>query len=450
MKLHLTTLGAAALLSLVAGASASAQNIVITNARIIDGTGKVIEHGSVTAKDGKLVSVAAGEAPPGSAGQRIDAHGMTVMAAFIDAHRHFIRGEPKAWLKDKAADNMKSFIDAGFTTVFSMGDDPAGILELRRRLSSGEIPGPTLYAARIIPLAQGFPQPSVAPPPSKWFDPGRNDPARPPYRPVKALPAIPDDATRAAVDQAKAQGFDAIKTILVNTPGGPEPHTLAVIVDEAHKQGLRVFTHATAVPDALTAINAHVDVLAHTPHIGRLEEDEPALHAIADAHIPMVSTLSVFIPHFDEQNHPLYRDGGPFPMARPLSSGGQGPVNARLLWEAGVVYAYGTDTQWDPRDTLKDELRALNLVFSPTDIIKIMGPNAAAAINKSAELGTLEPGKTADIVIVNGDPLDDIFSLTHVVAVVKDGKLVVDKMRPAEHGRRRGEHHRRAFPWRRK
>jgi imidazolonepropionase-like amidohydrolase len=115
-------------------------------------------------------------------------------------------------------------------------------------------------------------------------------------------------------------------------------------------------------------------------------------------------------------------------MPRPLSSAGQGPVNARLLWDKGVTYAFGTDTQWDPRETLKDELRALNLVFSPTDIIKIMGPNTAAAINKSAELGTLEPGKIADIVIVNGDPLEDIFNLTHVMAVVKDGKLIVNKL----------------------
>ena len=427
MKCRSTTLAVAVLLGMALSATASAQNVVITNARIIDGAGKVIERGSVVAKDGKIVSVAAGAAPSGSAGPRIDAHGMTVMAGFIDAHRHFIRGDAKAWLHDQAAANMKSFVDAGFTTVFSMGDDPQGILELRRRLSSGEIVGPTLYAARIVPLAAGFPQPSVAPPPSPYRDPGRNDPARPPYRPVKALPAISDDDTRAAVRQAKAEGFDAIKTILVNT--GPESHTLGVIVDEAHKQGLRVFTHATAVPDALTAINAHVDVLAHTPHIGRLEEDEPALRAIADAHIPMVSTLGVFIPHFDDQDHPLYRDGGPFPMPRPLSSGGQGPVNARLLWEAGVTYAYGTDTQWDPRESLKDELRALNLVFSPRDILKIMGPNAAAAIDKSAELGTLEPGKVADIVIVDGDPLEDVFNLTHVMAVVKDGKLIVNRMK---------------------
>lgn len=428
MSLRQTILAGCAALTVGLGSAggALAQNLVITNARIIDGAGKVIEHGAVVAKDGRIVSVATGEAPAGAAGTSIDAHGMTVMAAFIDAHRHLVQGDPEAWLKNKAALEMKGFIDAGFTTVYSMGDDPK-ILELKRRLNAGEIAGPTLYSALIVPLSQGFPQPAYPSPPSPYVDPGRTDPARPPNRPVKPLPAVPDEATRATIRQARQAGYDAIKTILVATPGGPEGHTLNVIVDEAHKQGFRVFTHATAVEDAITAVNAHVDVLAHTPHIGHLEEETAAKDRILAEHIPMVSTLGVFIPHFDDQNRPLYRDGGPFPMPRPLESGGQGPVNARILWEGGQVYAYGTDTQWDPKVTLNDELRALNLVFSPRDIIKIMGPNTAAAIDKSKDLGTLEPGKKADIVLVDGDPLADILNLTRVVVTIKDGKVVSDR-----------------------
>ena len=114
---------------------------------------------------------------------------------------------------------------------------------------------------------------------------------------------------------------------------------------------------------------------------------------------------------------------------QPLESGGQGPVNARVLWEGGQLYAYGTDTQWDPRVSLYDELRALNLVFSPRDIVKIMGPNTAAAVDKSKDLGTLEPGKIANIVLLDGDPLDDVFNLTRVAVTIKDGKVVVDKRR---------------------
>ena len=422
-------LAAVGAVALSGAAGARPQDLVITNARLLDGTGRDIARGTIVVRDGRIVSASAGPAPAGAAraARRIDAHGRTVLPAYIDDHRHLVTGDPKAWLETTAPSQMKAFLDAGFTTVWSMGDDPDAILAARGRLASGEMTGPRLYAARMTPLAQGFPQPAVAPPPSQWRDPGRNDPARPPVRPVKAPAAIPDDQTRAFVDRAKAQGFDAIKTVLVSTPGGPEAHTLSVIVEEAHKQGLRVFTHATNYFDTLVAVNAGVDVLAHTPHIGRLEEDAPALQRIADARLPMVSTLSVFIPHFDGRNQPLYRDGGPFPMPLPLSSAGQGPVNARLLWDKGVLYAYGTDTQWDPRESLKDELRALSLVFSPRDILKIMGPDSAAVAGRAADLGTLEPGKLADLVMVEGDPLDDINSLTRVVAVVKEGKLVVDR-----------------------
>ena len=429
MKLNLAVLCASALLA----TTASAQNVVITNARILDGTGKVIDNGSIVARDGRIVSVAAGPAPADApkGAVRIDAHGQTVLPAYIDAHRHIFQGDAKAWMAGKGPAYMKSFLDAGFTTVYSMGDDNAAILDLRGRLATGAMAGPRLYAARILPLAKGFTGESaehqdVLPPP--YNDPGRTDVARPPYRPVKSPEPIPDADLRAMVDKAKADGVDAIKTILVTSPGGVEGHALSVIVDESHKQGLRVFTHATNYLDTLTAVNAHVDVLAHTPHIGQLEENPAAIQFIAKAGIPMVSTLQVFVPHFDENNKPLYRDGGAFPMPRPLSSAGQGPVNARLLWDNGILYAYGTDTQWDPRVTLFDELRALSLTFSPRDILKIMGPNTAAVINKSADLGTLEPGKLADIVIVNGDPLEDVFNLTRVAAVVKDGKVVVNRL----------------------
>jgi enamidase len=433
MKRHLLA-AAAAVVGLALGTAASAQNIVVTNARILDGTGKSIPNGTIVARDGRIVSVSA--TPPAAAEvkgyARIDAKGMTVLPAYIDAHRHIFQGPAPAWLADKAPAYMKSFLDAGFTTVFSMGDDVQGILDLRSRLASGQMAGPRLYAAKMLPLAKGFGEPAVHedPLPPPYNDPGRTDTARPPARPVKSPEAFTDAEIRAMIVQAKQQGFDAIKNVLIATPGGVEGHALTIVVDEAHKQGLRTYTHATNYLDTLTAVNAKTDVLAHTPHIGQLEENPAAIQFIAKSGIAMVSTLQVFVPHFDEQNRPLYRDGGAFPMPRPLSSAGQGPVNARLLWDNGTVYAYGTDTQWDPLVTLKDELRALSLTFSPRDILKIMGPNSAAAINKSADLGTLEPGKLADIVIVNGDPLDDIFNLTRVVAVVKDGKVAVNKLTP--------------------
>jgi imidazolonepropionase-like amidohydrolase len=103
-------------------------------------------------------------------------------------------------------------------------------------------------------------------------------------------------------------------------------------------------------------------------------------------------------------------------------------VNARLLWEAGMAnYGYGTDTQWAPKETLADELRALRLVFSPKDIVQIITRNAANATLHGADIGTLEAGKLADIVIIDGDPLRDSNALLNVVTTIKGGQVVFER-----------------------
>ena len=124
-------------------------------------------------------------------------------------------------------------------------------------------------------------------------------------------------------------------------------------------------------------------------------------------------------------NVPRFRDLDPFPMAT-LSSAGQGPVNARLLWEAGITYGFGTDTRFLPRDSLAHELKPLELVFSAEDIVAIMGRNAAIAIGRGDELGMIEAGKLADIVILDGDPLARTHDLLNVSVVIKGGEVVVD------------------------
>jgi imidazolonepropionase-like amidohydrolase len=412
----------AALASLWMAANAQAQNLTITNARILDGTGRVIERGSVVVRDGLIVSVAAGAAAPNAGARVIDAGGKTVMPGYVDAHRHIIQGDPADWLANRAAAQMQEFLAAGFTTVLSAIDAPQ-ILEARRMTAEGSMHGPRLFAGSFIPLAA--PMPGAAPP--QAGDPARFDTSRPPRRPTQAAPAIPREATIAAVDNAARAGFDYLKTVITATPGGPEVETLKLIVAEGKKHNMPTITHAVSVIDTLAAIEAGPATLVHTPHIGQLENDPEAVKKIVAAGIPMTSTLAVFIPHFNAANEPLFRDGLPFPW-NTISSAGQGPVNARLLWEAGIeTYAYGTDTQWPPKQSLADELRALQLVFSPRDIVTMLTRNAARATLHGDEFGTLEPGKLADIVIVDGDPLADITNLFNVVTTVKEGEVLFER-----------------------
>jgi len=119
---------------------AAAQDVVIANARILDGTGRAIERGTVVVRNGRIESVSESVADvPGV--ERLDARGMTVMPGFIDAHRHLIQGNPAQWLESQAAASMQAFLEAGFTTLFSAIDATEQILALRQRLADGEIAG---------------------------------------------------------------------------------------------------------------------------------------------------------------------------------------------------------------------------------------------------------------------------------------------------------------------
>ena len=399
--------------------AAAAQTLVIVNARIVDGKGGVIERGAVVVRDGKIVSAGASTPPAGAVLQRIDAQGRTLMPGFIDAHRYIVQGDAKEWLSKTGAAQLQEFLDAGFTTVLC-AICPDEAVEMRQRIESGAVKGPRLLLGSIIPLAR------AGGPGGRRGDPARFDNSRPPLRPTAPAGAIPDADIVKAVESVAARKFDFIKTVITTTPNGPETRTLKLIVDEGRKRSLPTITHAVSVIDTLAAVEAMPAVLVHTPHIGRLEEDAAAVKRIAGAGIPMTSTLQVFVPHFGGDNTPLFRDAEPFPWDT-ISSAGQGPVNARLLWEAGISYGYGTDTTWAPRQSLADELRALSLTFSPLDITKIMGQNAARSTLRQDQIGTIEAGKQADLVLIDGNPLTNVSDLLKVVTTIKGGRIVSDR-----------------------
>jgi imidazolonepropionase-like amidohydrolase len=426
--------------AIVSAGSASAQNLILVNARILVGDGRAIDRGSIVVRDGRIVSTAPGTAS--DAGARvIDVKGLTVMPGYIDAHRHPIGNTPN-WLKTDAAARMQEFLDAGFTTVLSAGDDIDTAIPLRDQIARGAMKGPRLIVLGRAPTAgaAGGGR-GAAPPPTAGrgapADPpggrgggafgGRGDPARNVALrrpPATAAAAVPRDETRAQVERLAKAGVDGIKTVIQVSPGGPETATLTLIVQEAKRFNLPVLTHAVSVADTLAAVEAGVQSLAHTPHIDQLTLAEA--QTIAKARMPMMSTLGVFVPYFDATDTPLFRDRQPFPWET-LPSAGNGPVNARLVAQAGTTYGYGTDTSWLPKESLALELRPLSLTFSPKEIVSILTRNAAAAALKSADRGTLEAGKLADMVVLNGDPLANVSSLLNVAMVIKGGEVVVDR-----------------------
>jgi imidazolonepropionase-like amidohydrolase len=374
--------------------AAAAQDLVITNVRVIVGNGTVVEQGSIVVRGGRIVSAGAGNAAAAPGAQTIDGRGLSALPGFIDGHRHVNTGPNEAA-------QMQALLDAGYTTILSGGGPADGNVTLRNHIDSGMIKGPRIIPSGRVNLATNTP-----------------------------------DKARADLRAQVALGAKYIGEITITPKPGPtatEIENLRAIVDEAGKVGARVQIHAVSPQAMMAAVDAGVKYLVHTPHFGWLSADDAK--KVAAAGVKQLSTIGFGVPVFGvfaQDNVPRFRDGKPWPESIIEGEGrgqeaGYKAVNARTSWDAGVIYGYGTDTGYDPKAGLAHELRALNLMFSMTDIVKLMGPNSASYLEMSDQIGTLEAGKLADIVLVGGNPLEGYWNFLNTRLVIKDGKIVSDQ-----------------------
>jgi len=372
----------------------AAQDVTITNARIIGANGAVIPRGSIVVRAGKIVSVAAG-APSSPSGRTIDAKGMTAMPGFIDAHKHINTGP-----NEKA--EMQALLEAGYTTILSGGGPAEGNITLRDHIEKGMINGP-----RIIPSGALF-----------------------------QLGNLTEEAARGEIRKMAAMGVKFTGEIVLRPTPGPtakELENLRAVLDEGKKDGVTIQVHAVSTPAMVAAVDAGVKRLVHLPNKDWTSKEDAKKVAAAGAMV--LGTASFGTPVFGvfaNDNKPRFRDGKSWPEGiidgvRLGEEAGYMPVNARTVWDAGAVLGYCTDTGYDPRAGLDHELKLLNIMFSMKDLIKMMGPNTAAYINMGDELGTLEPGKLADIILLAGDPLEGYWNWLNTKLVVKGGAVVVDK-----------------------
>lgn len=365
----------------------AAQELFITNARVIVGGGEVIENGGIVIQSGRIVAVTEEQLQFTVTEERlsdldlpvVDARGLTVMPGFIDGHRQLIQGDPDEWLEG-AEDRMREYLAAGFTTVLSMDHSLDHILELRDRLELGEIPGPRIFMSGPVTLLRGDGQTS-----------------------------LPQDEIRQAIRETALIGADGVAAVVSATSGDAEEQALAVARQEADDQGLLLMAHIENVEDALAAVEGGSGYLTGTPFTGEL--DDATARRIADlgrpnAEYDLVMTSSLGMA---AQN-----------------AGGVATANARTLRDAGVIYGFGTGTDLPPADALSQELSALKSVFSTGEIIDILTRSAAYSMRRDDALGALRAGRMADIVMVDGDPLTDLEALFNVRVVIRNGEVVLD------------------------
>jgi imidazolonepropionase-like amidohydrolase len=388
------TFGKLALAAFAALASLNAQDLTITNARIIGPDSSVIERGSIVVRAGKIVSIAPG-APSSSSGRTIDAKGMTAMPGFIDGHRHI-----NTSADEKA--QMQALLDAGYTTILSAGGPAEGNITLRDHIDKGLINGPRIIPSGTLRLANNTPE-----------------------------------TARAEIRRMAALGIKFTGEIALTPIPGPtqqELEILRAVVDESKKVGVMVQVHAVSSSAMVAAVEAGVPLLVHLPNKDWVSKEDA--HKVAAAGVKVLGTVSFGSPVFGvfaNDNKPRFRDGKPWPEGivngvRLGEEAGYMPVNARTIWDAGVTLGYCTDTNYDPLAGLDHELKMLNIMFSMRDLIKMMGPNTASYVQMGDQIGTLEPGKLADIILLNGDPLEGYWNWLKTKLVVKGGVVVVNKL----------------------
>lgn len=373
---------------------------VFEGARLITGTGAPpVEDAVFVVEDGRFTAVGpsgAVEIPEGAV--RVDLAGKTVVPAFVNAHMHLPSG------RDELVLALRHNAYYGASAVVSLGSD-AG--EVPFQVRDEAIPG----AARFLTAGRGITRP----------EPGRSD-----------VPFWIETAEegRAAIRELAAREVDIVK-IWVDDRGGQyeklTPEMYAAIIDEAHRNGLTVAAHIFNLEDAKGLLRAGIDAFAHGVRDRDVDEEFLALAGSGLVYVPNLPDPGV-------ARDLGWLDGTVPPAAlaemqaaatdRPEAADAYG-IQARNLVQAagaGITIAFGTDggSPWALHLEMEDMVRA---GLSPEEVI-VAATRTSAEFLGLTDLGTVEAGKSADFVVLDANPLEDITNTREISGVYLGGAMV--------------------------
>lgn len=417
--------------ALVLTSAAQAETFAIQAGRLIVDAAKP-ERGpsTVIVENGRIVRIEDGATtPPGAT--VVDMRGKTVMPGLIDVHVHLTQnaGEPwyqsltpkysEAYAATLGLSNALTMARAGFTTLRDLGSGPESGLATRDAMRDGRFPGPRLLVAGpALSIIGGHGDGSVG------FNPELRRAINDEHQ-VQVCTG-PDECAR-AVRNIAASGVDVIKfhaTGGVLDPGeaGLEQHfsdaEMKAIIDTAHGLGLKTAAHAHGAKGILAAVRAGVDSIEHGTFI-----DDAGVAEMKKRGTFYSATLMAF------SGLQMYIGKGIFTPAseakgkQTLAVWGKGLDKA---YKAGVKIALGTDAAVFPHARANEEvgLMVSKGGMTPRDALIAATKGGAELLNLSNETGTLDPGKSADLIAVDGDPLVDPAAVTRVGYVMVMGKPI--------------------------
>ncbi len=370
------------------------QKLWLTNARVLDATGKSPRAGrALLLQDGRIVAEdRAGAVPDGA--QAIDVAGRTVMPGLINVHAHVFatpptpeEGAEPLWPGLAAhfvATGLRDALRMGFTTLRDVGSYGDEVVAARQAMRYGAFRGPRLLTCGKIVSATA--------PGGRFFD-GM-------YREADG----PDEIRKAVREQVR-RGADFIKVMTTGARSveleDPHPaqltsHEIAALTDEAHRLGYRVAAHAEGLPGTELAIRLGADTIEHGMYLNQRPE---LLDEMAANDQTLVPTLSCYYGVAE----------GPWtePLVK-LAHHNLEQASRTLLAAraAGVPIALGHD--WQPfTDAAVELTRLVKHGLTPHEGLRAATTTGAKAIGMDGDLGTIEPNKRADLVVVEGDPLAD-------------------------------------------
>ncbi len=421
--MNLTRPGVFLALALASLPGAHADTLVVTAARMVDVlAGKELERPQVVISGERIVSVGKQGDPLPAGARKLDLGARTLLPGLIDMHVHLtsdpiysgyrrLQFTDSFWMTVGVA-NARKTLDAGFTTVRMVGSRNYEDVGLKQGIERGYITGPRIIPATYALGSTGghcdatqFPPSITAPSPQIANSP---------------------DEYRALVRKVHKYGAEVIKVCMTggvlskgDSVGAQQVsyEEIKAVVEEAHRLGLRVAVHAHGTEGINDALRAGVDTIEHA--------------SLADA-----ESFKLAKEHGAWFDMDIYNDdyilaegekNGVYPesLAKEKMIGLKQRQTFRAAHAAGVKMLFGTDAGVYPHgQNARQFAKMVEWGMTPMEAIQAATRNAAQALDRANDLGAIAPGRYADLIAVDADPLTDIRTLENVAVVIKGGQIV--------------------------